>query len=72
MASVLIRNLPDELHRQLKRRARRHDRSLNQEVIALIEIALDNRPVQALPAPVELRKPLTQDMLDQARQEGRA
>lgn len=72
MASVLIRNLPDELHRQLKRRARRHDRSLNQEVIALIEIALDNRPVRALPAPVELRKPLTQDMLDQARQEGRA
>ncbi|MBK1632169.1 hypothetical protein CKO31_15775 [Thiohalocapsa halophila] len=72
MASVLIKNLPSEVHRQLKRRARRHHWSFNQELIALIEAALDNRAVQALPAPVELRKSLTRSMLDQARQEGRA
>jgi plasmid stability protein len=72
MASVLIRNLPDALHRQLKRRARRHHRRLDQELIALIEAALDTRASAALPAPVKLRKPLKQHTLDQARQQGRA
>ncbi|WP_295879223.1 hypothetical protein [uncultured Thiohalocapsa sp.] len=72
MASVLIRNLPDALHRQLKRRARRHHRRLDQELIALIEVALDTRASAALPAPAKLRKPLKQHMLDQARQQGRA
>ena len=72
MASVLIKNLPDELHQQLKLRAQRHHRSLNKELIALIEGALESRSVEALPEPVKLRTPLTQDMLDQARQEGRA
>ncbi len=72
MASVLIKNLPDELHQQLKRRAQRHHRSLNKELIALIEVALQSRAVEELPEPVKLRKPLTQDMLDGARKEGRA
>jgi len=40
MASVLIKNLPDELHQQLKLRAQRHHRSLNKELIALIETAV--------------------------------
>ena len=40
MASVLIKNLPDELHQQLKLRAQRHHRSLNKELIALIETAM--------------------------------
>lgn len=34
MATLTIRNLPDELHRELKERAKRNRRSLNQEVIA--------------------------------------
>ena len=72
MATVLIKNLPDALHRQLKERAERHHRSLNKEVIALIEAALQSRSVDELPEPVELRRPLTQDMLDRAREEGRA
>ena len=72
MASVVINNLPDALHRQLKLRAKQHHRSLNKEVIALIEAALQSPPVDALPEPVKLRKPLTQDMLDRAREEGRA
>ncbi|GAB6044218.1 FitA-like ribbon-helix-helix domain-containing protein [Endothiovibrio diazotrophicus] len=72
MASVLIKNLPDELHRELKQRAERHHRSLNKELIAIIETAV-HRPERAeLPAPVRLRKPLTQQMLDEAREEGRA
>lgn len=72
MTSVLIKKLPDELHQQLKRRAQRHHRSLNKELIALIEDALKNRTIEELPEPVKLRKPLTQDMLDRARETDRA
>jgi plasmid stability protein len=72
MASVLIKNLPDGLHQQLKARAARHHRSLNKELIALIEDAMRAPPADPLPQPVELRRPLTQDMLDRARDEGRA
>lgn len=34
MATLTIRNLPEEVHAELKERARRNRRSLNQEVIA--------------------------------------
>lgn len=34
MATLTIRNLPDDLHARLKEQAKRHRRSLNQEVIA--------------------------------------
>ncbi len=34
MATLTIRNVPDELHARLKEQARRNRRSLNQEVIA--------------------------------------
>ena len=34
MATLTIRNLPDEVHARLKAQARRNRRSLNQEVIA--------------------------------------
>jgi plasmid stability protein len=47
MASVLIKNLPDELHRQLKLRAQRHHRSLNKELIALIETAVTEDGVES-------------------------
>ena len=72
MASVLIKNLPDELHRELKQRAERHHRSLNKELIAIIETAVHRPERVELPEPVRLRKPLTQEMLDGAREEGRA
>jgi antitoxin FitA len=47
MASVLIKNLPDELHQQLKLRAQRHHRSLNKELIALIETAVTEDGVES-------------------------
>jgi antitoxin FitA len=39
MATVTIKDLPEKLHRQLKVRALRYHRSLNSEVIALLEAA---------------------------------
>lgn len=37
MATMTIKNIPDSVYRELKRQAARHHRSLNQEVIALLE-----------------------------------
>jgi plasmid stability protein len=37
MASITLKALPTSLHRALKSRASRHKRSLNQEVITMLE-----------------------------------
>ncbi len=37
MASITIKNIPEELHGQLKREAEANFRSLNQEVLARVE-----------------------------------
>ena len=76
MPGVLIRDVPEELHEKLKARAEAHHRSLGREALALLERALT---APAGPPPLEeidrLRvkgaKPLTQDLLDRARQSGR-
>ena len=39
MSTVTVKDLPEKLHRQLKARALRHHRSLNSEIIALLEAA---------------------------------
>jgi plasmid stability protein len=39
MATVTIKNIPEPVYRELKRQAARHHRSLNQEVIAVLESA---------------------------------
>lgn len=40
MATLVIRNLPEPLHRKLKERAERNHRSLTKEAVALIEAAV--------------------------------
>ena len=40
MAAITLKSLPATLHRTLKARAARHKRSLNQEVIAVLEEAV--------------------------------
>ncbi len=39
MATLTLRNVPDELVARLKARAKRHRRSLNNETIASLELA---------------------------------
>jgi len=39
MATVTVKDLPEKLHRQLKVRARQHRRSLNSEILAVLEEA---------------------------------
>ena len=76
MASLMIRNLPPELHERLKDRAKTNRRSLGKEALVILEEALG---MSGWPPSIEeldkLRirgpKPLTQDLLDEARKSGR-
>lgn len=43
MATLTIRNIPDELHARLKERAKANRRSLNQEVIVELAREVDER-----------------------------
>ena len=70
MPSILIKDIPADLHQRLRQAAARDHRSLNKEVIALLEAVLAERPPE-LPPPIELGFPLTQDWLDRAISEGR-
>lgn len=72
MAGLVIRNLPPELHEKLKAQARRHHRSMTKEAVALLEKALTEEPeVREAPPPYKGKLPLTDELLDRAKREGR-
>ena len=78
-ATITIKNMPDDLHRDLKARAVRHRRSLNGEIIAILEERLHPRkrtPAEVLAAVDALRERfkdfrMTAEEIDQAINEGR-
>ncbi len=72
MPALLIKDLPPELHEKLKASAARHRRSLTKEALVLLEgaLATPKRPVEP-PRPFKARVPVTQELLDQAKDEGR-
>lgn len=45
MATITLKNIPDDLHRRLKERAARHRRSLNGEILASLEMVVKSEPV---------------------------
>ena len=73
---MLIKEVPEDLHRRLKERAAANRRSLSREVLVMLEAAVAE---PAGPPTLEeidrlrLRgaRPLTQDLLDGARGQGR-
>ena len=74
MATLVIKNLPDELHAALKARAERHHRSLTKEAVTLIENALATGPraAPALSPPIKLKGgPLTTAQIEAWIAEGR-
>lgn len=75
MAALLIKNLPPEMHGRLRARAERNHRSMNGEVIAILEGTLQDGTPADLPRPVRTRRPIDPDrILDiiRAGREGRA
>jgi plasmid stability protein len=45
--SLTLKNLPDDLYGRLKQSAQRHRRSLNNEAIVCLEVALPPQPITA-------------------------
>ena len=58
MSAVLIRDLPRDLHRRLKAEAQRNHRSMNGEIIALLEKGVGGIRPCDLPPPVKGLKPI--------------
>ena len=84
MATLTIRNLPEQLHETLKLRAKRNHRSVNQEVIAELSLAITQETLAERNARVDreileidaLRARakgfLTAEQIDEAKREGLA
>ncbi|MFO1492977.1 MAG: Arc family DNA-binding protein, partial [Kiritimatiellia bacterium] len=53
MSSLLIKNLPEALHDRLRQRAEKHHRSMNGEVLAILESELAGPGTAALPPAVK-------------------
>jgi plasmid stability protein len=79
MAALTLRNIPDDLYQDLKQQAVSHHRSLNKEVVYLLEQALTRdtandmdwlRRAEALRGSLDI-PPLNDEMLNQAKNEGR-
>jgi plasmid stability protein len=70
MPTLVIRDLSPEIHRLLKQRAEQNHRSVNKEVITILEESVTPSG-QALPPPVRGAFLVTQDWLDEVRRTGR-
>ena len=80
MATLTLKNVPEELVERLKGEARHNRRSLNQETLARLEGSLTVRRRTGEETVAALRShhaglvhllPLTDELLDRARREGR-
>ncbi len=76
MAALLIKDLPDDLHKRLKSRATASHRSMGREALVILHEALDDRagppPLTEVDAiRVKGRGRLTDAMLEEARKSGR-
>lgn len=75
MSTLVLKNLPAQLHERLKAQAAEHRRSLTQEAILVLEQGLLARPRRApllLPPPYMLKGgPLTIEQIEAAIEDGR-
>lgn len=74
MTALLIKNLPDELHRKLKERAARNRRSMTNEALVLLEQALTQAEAgpAAPPIPYRGRFLINDEWLNEAKSAGRS
>lgn len=72
MASLVIKNLPEEIHRRLKDAAELNHRSMARQAVALLEKELIGQPSRVLPPPIKSPFKLTDEFLNRAKREGRA
>jgi len=79
VATITLKNIPAELHRELKKRAEEHHRSLNREILATLKNAT-SVTIRLDPAKLEesvrrarslFRRPITARQIDRWKREGR-
>ncbi len=79
MATITLKNIPVDLHRELKKRGEEHHRSLNKEIIATLRGATSGT-MRVDPTQLEesirqakslFRRPITARQLDRWKREGR-
>ncbi len=70
MSALVIKNIPEALHRRLKEEASKHRRSMTQEVLIILEESLDVIQVE-FPRPVKGKTQLTQELLIKGIRQGR-
>ena len=71
MPAILIKGVPEKLHRRLKQEAAERHRSMAGHALALIEEGLARTEPVSLPKPVKPRRPLTQALLTRGIKAGR-
>jgi len=79
VATITLKNIPADLHRQLKKRAKEHHRSLNKEIILTLKnatsgtIPLDSTKLEesVRRARSLFRRPITAREIDRWKREGR-
>ena len=71
MASLVIKNLPDEVHEKLKRQAARHHRSMTGEAIEILSQGVAGISLDEVREPYKGRFPLTNEFIVAAKREGR-
>ena len=65
MSALLIKNMPPPLHERLRQRAAVHHRSMNREVISILERELESPTATELPPPVKTLKPISHEEIVQ-------
>ncbi len=65
MSALLIKNMPPPLHDRLRQRAAAHHRSMNREVIAILERELNSATTTEFPPPIKPLKPISHDEIVQ-------
>ena len=71
MSSLLIKNIPENLRKKLKAQAELNHRSMNKQVVSILEQALERPGIGRLPPPVKLKFRPTNEWLDKAKRWGR-
>ncbi len=71
MAGLLIKNVPPEVHKWLKREAERNRRSMTQQAIVVLEERMRRFRAVRFPAPTRTRTILSLEFIDRAKREGR-
>jgi plasmid stability protein len=71
MTALLVKNMPPKLHEQLRRRAKEHHRSMNREVVAILERELGRPSPQEPPPLVKTARPLDHDWIVQTIRDAR-